>query len=962
VLGDMPWGTHLCHFYETNRDLLEAMIPYFKAGLENNEFCLWVISDPLTEEEAKSALRQAVPDFERHLADRRVEIVSHREWYLNGGRFDLQRVIKGWNEKLEDALARGFAGMRVSGNTAWMQREDWRDFREYEMQLEELLAGRRMIALCTYHLAATQASQLLDVARIHQSAVACRCGHWEVVETPAIKQAKQEIEKLNEELERKVEERTRELATTNEALKREIMERAAQALRYKTLMETSTDSIYVMDEKGDLQEANEAFLRQRGYSAAEVKGLRVADWDAQWSREQLQERLRKQVGSSAVFETRHRSKDGSIFDVEVCSTSVRIGEEQLFFCVARDITERKQAEDRLRASEERFRRYFELGLIGMAITSPTKGCIEVNDEICRILGYERSELLRMTWAELTHPDDLAVDVTHFNRVLAGEIDGYSMEKRYFRKDGQVIDASISVKCLRRPDGSVDYFVGLLRDVTERKRAEERLRKVGAQLADAQRLAHIGSWEWDIPTDTVTWSDEKYRLMGMEPQEVPVTYASFLNCLHPDDRARVDQAVQQALREHQPFSYEYRAILPKGEVRLQRVEGTVVTDESGRVVRMFGTTQDITERKLAEEALRESEARTRLLIKSSNIGLWDWNLITNEVFYSPEWKSQLGYANDEVPGRYQEWESRLHPEDREASVRAVQDFREGRREVYDIEFRLRHKDGSWRSILTRADLIRDAAGQPVRMLGCHIDITERKKAERQIEHFAELFQALSHRLLEVQEEERRHLARELHDEIGQALTAAKLNLKIIAPEVPPAAAGRIEDSIQLLDRLLLQVRQLSLDLRPPLLDELGLVPALRWLADQQAQRAGLRVQFTADADHVEMEPSVRTGCFRVAQEAITNAIRHAKAKTIAVEIRQERDRLWLTVRDDGAGFDPVAVGQQAAHGASVGLLSMKERALLTDGGLEIDSSPGRGTEIRAWFPLMQREPRSTTEPA
>jgi PAS domain S-box-containing protein len=147
----------------------------------------------------------------------------------------------------------------------------------------------------------------------------------------------------------------------------------------------------------------------------------------------------------------------------------------------RDVTDRRRAEERLRASEERFRRYFELGLIGMAITSPEKGVLEVNDEICRILGYTREELLQKTWAEMTHPDDLAADVAQFNRVLAGEIDSYTLDKRWVRKDGQVIDATISVKCLRRGDGSVDYFVALLQDVTERKRAEEALRRAHGEM-------------------------------------------------------------------------------------------------------------------------------------------------------------------------------------------------------------------------------------------------------------------------------------------------------------------------------------------------------------------------------------------------------------------------------------------------------------------------------------------------
>jgi PAS domain S-box-containing protein len=158
---------------------------------------------------------------------------------------------------------------------------------------------------------------------------------------------------------------------------------------------------------------------------------------------------------------------------------------------AAEMIERKRDEDALRASEERFRRYFELGLIGMAITSPAKDCLEVNDELCRILGYERSELLQQSWAEMTHPDDLAADVAQFNRIMAGEIDGYSMDKRWIRKDGQVIDTTMAARCLRRGDGSVDYFVGLVQDITVRKRAEEELHAAHAELAHVTRLTTMG---------------------------------------------------------------------------------------------------------------------------------------------------------------------------------------------------------------------------------------------------------------------------------------------------------------------------------------------------------------------------------------------------------------------------------------------------------------------------------------
>jgi PAS domain S-box-containing protein len=153
--------------------------------------------------------------------------------------------------------------------------------------------------------------------------------------------------------------------------------------------------------------------------------------------------------------------------------------------------ERKRTEDALRDREGRSRRYFDLGLIGMAITSPAKGCVEVNDELCRILGYSRSELLQKSWAEMTHPEDLAADVAQFERVLAGEIDDYSMDKRWIGKDGRVIDSVTAAKCMRRPDGSVDYFMGLVLDTTERKRAEQELRKAHAELAHMARVLMIG---------------------------------------------------------------------------------------------------------------------------------------------------------------------------------------------------------------------------------------------------------------------------------------------------------------------------------------------------------------------------------------------------------------------------------------------------------------------------------------
>ncbi len=225
VVGDMPWGTHFCHFYETKDDLLETVVAYFKAGLEDYEFCMWVVPEPLTEDEAWGALRHVLRDLDRHVSDRSIEMFRAREWYLKGGKFDLGRVTAAWNSKLDGALARGYAGMRVSGNSAWLDKKDWRDFCEYEEQLNGSITDQPMMVLCTYPLLTSGATERLDVARTHQFAIARRRGSWEVVETPQLRQAKAEITRLNAELERRVMERTAQLEAANDELRKVARER-----------------------------------------------------------------------------------------------------------------------------------------------------------------------------------------------------------------------------------------------------------------------------------------------------------------------------------------------------------------------------------------------------------------------------------------------------------------------------------------------------------------------------------------------------------------------------------------------------------------------------------------------------------------------------------------------------------------------------------------------------------------
>jgi len=349
VVGDLPWGTHFCHFYATKEDLIDILIPYFKAGLNGNEFCMWVVFEPLKEEEAKDALRAAVPGADRHLVAGNIEILPHSQWYLKDGTFDVRHVINGWKEKLARALASGYDGMRVNGNEAWLTENERKDFSAYEKELNKMISRQRILLMCTYPLEVTKAAEIFDIARSHQFAIAKRHGIWEVVETPELKRAKAEIQKLNDELAQRVIEQTKELAAANAELRMEITDRkrAEEALQksegeLRTLFGAMTDVVLVLDAEGryvkiaptnplNLYRPSEQLL---GKKIQEILPKNAADTifgligRALETRQTINFEYKLDIGSREVW-----------FDGRIS----RLTEDTVFW-IAHDITERKHAE------------------------------------------------------------------------------------------------------------------------------------------------------------------------------------------------------------------------------------------------------------------------------------------------------------------------------------------------------------------------------------------------------------------------------------------------------------------------------------------------------------------------------------------------------------------------------------------------------------------------------------------
>ncbi len=458
IIGDAPWGTHFCQFYQTKKDLIDTLVPYFKAGLENNEFCMWITSEPLGVDDAKRSLKREVKNLDDYFEKGQIEILDYTQWYTRSGRFESDKVLHGWVEKEEQAIKKGFDGLRLTGNTFWLEKKDWRNFTDYEEEINNVIGQHRMMAICTYSIEKCEIFEVIDVINNHQFALIRKEGNWEIIESSDRKRAWEAFRGSEEKL--------------------------------SIFIDSATEGFVLYDSELNLIEINKKALE--------------------------------------IFPSGTTKED----------------------------------------------------LIGMNILEISPGLEKTGryDKYCEVIKTGKP----------LYFDDVVPAPRFGNRHL-------------------------SVRAFR-----VAEDLGLIfTDITERKRIEEKLKQSEELLKHTQEISHVGSWSLDLENNELIWSDEAYKIFGIKPQEFKASYKTFLEAVHPDDRVMVDQTYKNAVKNKKPYEVVHRVLRPNGEVLTVQEKSMEIVDKTGKAVLSFGMVQDITERKKAEEALKNAAEEKEILLKEAH---------------------------------------------------------------------------------------------------------------------------------------------------------------------------------------------------------------------------------------------------------------------------------------------------------------------------------------------------------
>jgi len=571
IIGAVPWGTHLCQFYKTKEDLIDILVPYFKTGLNNNELCMWITSEPLQVIEAKRALKKAVKNLDNYIKKGQIEILDSTEWYTKSGKFDADAVLSGWVKKEEWARNHGFDGLRLSGNTFWLEKKDWDDFTKYEEIINHVIGKYNMLAICSYSLDKCNASEIIDVVSNHQFALIKRERKWHRIESSELKKSEKERE------------------------------------QQKQLLNHVQDGIIVSDPDFRINYWNKGAEQIFGYNKAEALGKTTQELlrptYAPGEREKIIHELNRNGTSKVRIRTKHRN--GTKIVAEVYSTRItdNSGNISGYVVSYRDITDRMNAEEELHETRDYLENLLNYANAPIIVWDKKFKIMRFNHAFEHLTGYTSERIIGKKLDILFPKENKEESVQKIQRTLSGEY-WESVEIPILRKDGNIRIVLWNSANIYNKEKNLIATIAQGIDITERKQFEDMLKESENRLNKAQELSHLGSWELNLINNHLTWSDEVYRIFGLKPQEFNATYDAFLEAIHPDDRAAVDAAYSESLREgRDTYEIEHRIVRKNGEIRFVHEKCNHIRDNFGKIIRSIGMVQDLTEQKQIDEKIK-----------------------------------------------------------------------------------------------------------------------------------------------------------------------------------------------------------------------------------------------------------------------------------------------------------------------------------------------------------------------
>jgi PAS domain S-box-containing protein len=798
-----------------------------------------------------------------------------------------------------------------------------------------------------------------------------------------IKQSEESLRRSRDELEIRVQERTEELRKTYEELK-------AERQRLYDVLETLPVYVVLLTPDYHVPFANRFFRKRFG----ESNGKHCYEY--LFNRTEPCEicETYKVLKTKLPHHWEWTGPDGRDYDI-YDYPFIESGGSTLILEMGIDITERKKAVEALRMSERKYRLLIEQAADAIVILDKQLNIIDVNPAACETSGFKQEDLTHLNIKDLLLTEDLISNPLPLEKLFSGET--VREERRIVRKDGSFIDLEASAKLIE--GGNIQIMA---RDITERKESESRGRFITnllelfakkesrkEYLDDVVQLIQeltncrcagirINDEYGYIPYESfIGFSPEFLKLENMlsinkdmcacirtvtrqfEPQDKSIltengsfyiqNSAEFVSGLTKDEMARFrGNCVRFGFLSIVlvPISYgnktiglihladEKPGIIPLKVLRFIESVASLI----GEAIFRFNT----------EEALRISETNITEAQRIAHVGNWEWNIKLNKIHCSDEIYRIFGVTPQKFEVTYENFLSLVHQDDREAVKMAVEGSL-NERKPYSIEYRIILPDKTVRIVHGKGEVSHDKSGEPVWLIGTVQDITKRKGIEEELTKSREQLRSLYANLQSIREEERTSIAREVHDEFGTILTALKIDLSWLGkrlPEEDRILMDRAQKDLDLVNSAIKVAQRISSELRPGILDHLGLSAAIEWQLKEFSNRTGINYDLSIDIKSIEFGHELPIAVFRIFQESLTNITRHAEATKIIIELKEIDGNLILSVKDNGKGLTE----EQIENSSSFGIMGMRERVKYLGGDIKIDSRINGGTSVMISIPV------------